>query len=233
MKKIIGVLPLWDEGKNSLWMLPGYTAALEKCGALPIILPLSTDSEMLDRMVEVCSGFLFTGGQDIAPEFYGEARKTECGEICTKLDSMEKYIMLACTRSDIPVLGICRGVQFMNVCFGGSLYQDIPSEMPECAEHHMSAPFDRVCHSVKVYGGTPLAGIMGAGVTGVNSYHHQGIKSVAPSLKVCASAEDGLTEALYMPYKKYFIGVQWHPELNYYCDDKSMALFSSFVDSCE
>jgi putative glutamine amidotransferase len=113
------------------------------------------------------------------------------------------------------------------------LYQDIPSEKGNCAQHLMLPPYDRVCHSVKIIDDTLLSNIIGAGETGVNSYHHQGVENIAPNLKMCASAEDGLCEGLYAPDKTFFLGIQWHPELNYRTDEKSMKIFEAFARACE
>lgn len=232
MKKLIGVLPLWDEAKQSIWMLPGYMKALEKCGAVPIILPFSAEKSILDEVFELCSGFLITGGQDVDPSLYGAEKSAVCGEVNATLDSMEKYILMRSAEENKAIFGICRGVQIMNVCFGGTLYQDIPSELENCVEHHMSAPYNRAIHCVTVADNTVLADIIDGGNLAVNSYHHQAVKDISPILKPCADSEDGICEALYYPGKKFYLAVQWHPELDFEENEKSLKLFKAFVDAC-
>ena len=115
-KPIIGVTPLWDKEKNSYWMLPGYLEGLEEAGAIPIILPLAADGADIAQLADLCDGFLFTGGQDVAPQLYGEAMKPTCGELCPARDTLERELLNRALEQDKPILGIiCRGLQFLNV----------------------------------------------------------------------------------------------------------------------
>ncbi|HIV63462.1 MAG TPA: gamma-glutamyl-gamma-aminobutyrate hydrolase family protein [Firmicutes bacterium] len=231
MKPVIGVTPLVDEERGSYWMIPGYMRALEKCGALPVMLPLSSDPDALARAAGVCAGFLFTGGQDVDPALYGEKLSPLCGRPCRERDAMDFALLSLCERLDIPAFGICRGIQIMNVRFGGTLHIDLPGETG--ADHCMKPPYDRVFHSVDILPGTPLARIVGGGRLGVNSYHHQAVKTLSPRLRAAAVSDDGIVEGAYMPGKKFFVGVQWHPELSYESDPASLALFGAFVSACE
>ncbi len=120
--KIIGCMPLFDDNKNSYWMLPRYMKMLEEHGAVPIMLPLTDNKEELDCLLDMCDGFLLTGGQDVSPELYGEIPKTTCGMPCTLRDNMEVYLLKAAVDKDKSVLGICRGIQIINACLGGTLY---------------------------------------------------------------------------------------------------------------
>ena len=232
MKSVIGVISLYDEKKESYWMLPGYIKSLEKCGAIPLILPLTTDKDEIDYFIKICDGFLLTGGHDVNPALYGEVVNEKCGEICSDRDEMEGLILDLAVKNDKSVLGICRGIQFMNVFYGGTLYQDLESEFNTNLEHHMNPPYDIPIHDVKIIDNTPLARIIKKEVYSVNSYHHQGIKDLSPKFKVSAIATDGLIEGIYMPDKKFILGIQWHPEFAYLVDESSLRLIQAFVESC-
>ncbi len=234
MKPIIGVTPLWDDNLQSIWMLKGYMDALREAGALPIILPLEGTKEDIEQACTLCKGFLLTGGHDVAPEIYNAQRGEKCGAECKAKDSMERVVFEYAVAKDMPVLGICRGIQFINALCGGELYQDIPTELNSPTNHQMTPPYDRVQHRVNIVKDSPLHQILGVAELGVNSYHHQAIKTLAPQLIAQAhSAEDGLIEAVYMPDKRFIQATQWHPELSFRSDQNSRKIMRAFVESCE
>lgn len=228
-KPVIGVIPLFDDEKDSYWMLPGYMLGLEAAGALPVMLPLTTDTESLEQLFEGVDGLLLTGGHDVAPEVYHEQRSSCCGPSCPARDSMEKILFELALKHDKPVLGICRGLQLINALLGGTLYQDLPTEHPSVIEHHQQPPYSVPCHEVVLIEGSPLSELLGLKAINVNSYHHQAVKKLAESLCVMALAEDGLVEAAYEPTKKFVWAVQWHPEFMYREDVNSRKIFASFV----
>lgn len=125
MRPIIGLIPLYDDDKDSYWMLPGYMKVIEKCGGLPVMLPLTDDKAELNDAYKICDGILFTGGHDVSPFVYGQEATDKCGIPCSLRDSMEGYMLDLCIRDDKPLLGICRGIQFINAHLGGTLYQDL------------------------------------------------------------------------------------------------------------
>ena len=231
-KPLIGVMPLWDEVKKSIWM-PGYLEGIREAGGTPVIFPLMEDREELEQLCSLCNGFLITGGQDVDPAIYRETPIPQMGEICTVLDQMEHQVLEYAIKEDKAVLGICRGIQYLNAMLGGSLYQDLNVQHPSKTEHHMEPPYDRVIHQVQIIDGTPLHQLLQVIELGVNSYHHQAVKTLAPSLTVMAESEDGLVEAVYMPKKNYVWAVQWHPELSYQIDKYSRKIFESFVAACK
>lgn len=229
-KPMIGVLPLVDMERESYWMIPGYMKGIEAAGGIPVILPLTTDHEIIQKLVEDFDGFLLTGGQDVSPKLYGEEILPECGQINSERDEMERILIEKVIEMDKPMLGICRGIQILNTILGGTLYQDLPMQHQSEINHHMTPPYDRVVHKVKIKGGTPLYFILNVKEIGVNSYHHQAIKDLSKKLKVAAVSEDDIIEGVYMPDKKFVLATQWHPELSYISDKNSMKIFEAFVN---
>ena len=228
-KPIVGVMPLWDDEKESLWMLPGYFDGITVNGGIPIMLPLTEDKDDLEQAAELCDGFLFTGGHDVSPDIYGE--KPLEGKVSSnrRRDKMEQFMLKNAIENDKPVLGICRGIQFINAALGGTLYQDIPLQHPSKVEHHQNPPYNKPVHAVSINVDSPLHKCLNTDTLHVNSYHHQAVKQIAPGLKAMATSEDGLTEALYMPGHRFLWGVQWHPEFSYITDDNSKKIFKAFI----
>ena len=232
-RPLIGVTPLFDRGRDSYWMLPGYFFALEEAGAVPVMLPLLDDEAALRRLVDALDGFLIAGGQDVSPALYGEKTKPACAETCPERDAMESVLLRLLWEADKPVFGICRGLQIMNVYLGGTLYQDLSTEHPSDTNHRMAAPYDRAEHAVALIKDAPLYALLGAETIGVNSCHHQAIKTPAPCLQPMALAPDGLIEAVFAPEKRFVRAVQWHPEFFYRADANSRALFAAFVNAAQ
>ena len=154
-RPLIGIVPLVDAQRESYWMLPGYMRGVEQAGGLPIMLPLTDDDAALRQLADTCGGFLLTGGQDVSPALYGAAPAPACGETCPARDAMETKLLALALEQDKPVLGICRGIQFLNVYLGGTLYQDLPTEHPSAAEHHQKPPYDVPVHSVTLVPARP------------------------------------------------------------------------------
>lgn len=231
-KPVVGVTPLYDEERESYWMLPGYMQALEACGAIALMLPLTEDAGAIAYFLETCDGFLFPGGHDVDPAVYGETRRKACGTVCRERDRLEHQVLQGAIDLDKPLLGICRGLQFLNADLGGTLYQDIVLEHSTAVSHHMQPPYDVPVHTVSIRRGTFLWEALGIDQYAVNSYHHQAVKTLSPFLRGAAYAPDGLLESAYMPGKRYIAGVQWHPEFAYRRDENSKKLFQSFVNAC-
>ncbi len=232
MKPIIGVLPLVDEKLESYWMLPGYFKGIESAGGIPIMLPLNNDEDCISQMLEICSGFLLTGGHDISPSLYGEEPINDSVVCCFDRDATETILFKQAVEADKPILGICRGIQFINAVLGGTLYQDIPTQYPTTVEHHQSPPYDIPIHSVEILEDSPLYDLLKIKTMKVNSYHHQAVRTLAPPLKEAAVSEDGLIEAVYMPQKRFVWGVQWHPEFSFEKDENSRKIFECFLHHC-
>lgn len=230
-KPMIGIIPLVDNEKDSYWMIPGYMNGIISAGGIPVMLPLTDDKNMLEQIVDIYDGFLFTGGQDVSPELYGEDKLTVCGECCELRDNMEKKLFPMIYDKDKAILGICRGIQFINAMLGGTLYQDISTQKPSDIEHHQLPPYDNPIHKVNIINNSPLHKLLDIDELSVNSYHHQAIKKLSSELCAMAYSTDGLVEAVYAPTKRYIWAVQWHPEFSYLKDENSRKIFKSFVDA--
>lgn len=215
-------------------MLPGYFDCVRNAGGLPVMLPMEMPEEGLRELCGRFDGFLLTGGQDVDPGLYAETTVGTCGEISPERDRMEKIIFDKAYEDDIPILGICRGIQFINVIMGGTLYQDLASEYrgTPIVGHQMTPPYDRTVHTVEIVYGTPLGELLNIKELGVNSYHHQAVRKLAQNLSPMAYAMDGIVEAVYCETRKFLWAVQWHPELNYKVEPTSAMIFREFVRSC-
>jgi putative glutamine amidotransferase len=230
-KPLIGVVPLWDDDKESLWILPGYFDGIQQAGGLPLMLPLTDDQHETAQLASLCDGFLFTGGHDVSPSVYGETPLNDSVICCPKRDRMESLLLQEAVLLDKPVLGICRGIQFINAAFGGTLYQDLPVQHPSEVEHHQTAPYNTAVHAVIIRKETPLYDLLHQARIAVNSYHHQAVHSVAPGLEIMAESPDGIVEALYHPGLKFLWAVQWHPEFSFRTDENSRQIFRAFVQA--
>lgn len=200
-----------------------YTDALLSAGAAPFVCAPVPDRAYLEAIVSNVDGVMLTGGDDVAPELYGDIQTSRCKAVCRFRDEFEIALVKLCAMRGIPTLGICRGIQVMNVAFGGSLYQDING-------HMQNAPKSEGCHEVRV---TDMLARIYPEAASVNSFHHQAIKRVAPSFTVCARSDDGYVEGICQRYADFFIGVQWHPEHMVNSDKSARMLFEEFVHACE
>lgn len=233
MRPIIGIVPLVDEKKDSLWMLPGYMDGIKEAGGIPLMLPLTDDKETIGQLLNTVQGILLTGGHDVDPALYKETPVAECGYICEERDKMEKELLDQALESDLPILGICRGIQFLNVFLGGTLYQDLPTQRLSYIEHHQSPPYDVPVHRVSINEDSGLYRLLNMRSIKVNSYHHQAIKQKAEGVKSMAVSEDGITEAIEIPGKRFVWALQWHPEFSYRNDENSKKIFEEFVRQCK
>lgn len=232
-KPIIGLTPYHDVKSNDTIMRPTYPAAIKAAGGIAVTLPLEVSEEDLAQIVDTMDGFIFTGGQDIHPFLYGEGTYIKCGEIDEKRDAMELALLPLVMKARKPILGICRGIQTLNVGLGGTLYQDVPGQFSReyTLLHQQSFPYYTQTHTVNIMPDTKMAEICGESVIRVNSMHHQAVKDPAPGCIVCGVATDGLIEAIEMPGYPYLVGVQWHPEHLWSHDQAAANLFRSFVEA--
>ena len=183
-------------------------------------------------ITDMCNGFLFTGGQDVDPKLYSARKIGACGECSSERDIMEGMLLKRAMKSDKPILGICRGIQFINAALGGTLWQDIPSQFSDTITHCQQPPYDVPIHEVKIKPFSPLKDLLQKDYIPVNSYHHQGVRELSSELLPMATSPDGLIEAVYAPKQKFLWAVQWHPEFSYLKDENSRLIFMDFVKHC-
>ena len=212
--------------------MPDYVASVRLAGGDPWELDHAADP--VDAVVRSCAGLLLTGGADVAPERYGEARHPTVTGVDAARDEYEIALVRAALAADLPVLAICRGLQVMNVASGGSLVQDIPSQVSTAVPHQVPAPKNGIAHDVSLVPGSRLAGLMGGAAAGgrlpVNSRHHQAVQRVASGYLVTAVAPDGVIEALERPQSRFCVGVQWHPE-NFVGSGTFLPLFAGLISA--
>lgn len=228
---LIGVTPLWDAVRQSVWMLPDYLDGIKAAGGIPIVLPLDLSEKDADRIVETCDGFLFTGGQDVSPSLYGMEDATGTIVASPERDKLETLLLSKALQADKAVLGICRGLQFINAFLGGTLWQDLPSQHHSEIVHRQGKPYGVPTHQVKLSG--DLQSLLGKEVLDVNTLHHQAVKELGKGLTPMAVAPDGLIEAAQLMGKRFVWAVQWHPEYLFRTDQDSLAIFSCFVEHCK
>lgn len=207
-----------------------YADAVTRAGGLPFILPYSEDPHVLDAWLERVSGVLITGGAfDIPPEVYGETPREGLGAVKPERTRFEKRVLELAMERQLPVLGVCGGMQLLNVLNGGSLYQDLGRECPKAAPHEQKHDRTQPQHPVDVKPGTLLAECMGPGQVMVNSTHHQAVSKVSDRVVVSAVAPDGIVEGIEVKGYPFAVGVQWHPELMIDSVPPHLGLYRAFV----
>ncbi len=234
-KPVIGLTPSHDTKTNDISMRPTYLGAIRAAGGIPVVLPLEASAEDLQQLTDTLDGFLFTGGPDMHPFSFGEETHIHCGQVSVKRDTLELALLPLVMKARKPILGICRGIQSLNVGLGGTIYQDVPSQFAReyPLVHKQPFYYDIPSHTVAITPGTRMAAICGEPVIQVNSMHHQAVKDLAPGCVVCGVASDGLVEAMEMPEYPYLVAVQWHPEYLWQNHQAAANLFKSFVEACK
>ena len=220
---------------HSVVMNQRYYHAVAVAGAAPVLIPLLDEIDTLRAIYERTDGILIPGGVDMDPTTFGESAHEHLGRIDPARDRVEIQLVRWAIEDRKPVLGLCRGLQVINVALGGTLYQDLASEYPNPIKHDYFPTYgfsrDHLAHHVAVEAGSRLRHALGDALVPVNSMHHQGIKSLASQLVASATAPDGLIEAAESPNGAYVVGVQWHPEVFELSEPSSGELFRDFVQA--
>ncbi len=192
-----------------------YVKGVSEAGGVPVILPPSLSLRAAKALLDGLDGLLLSGGPDLDPGYYSEEPIPELGTTIPEWDALEMALLRLALKRGMPIFGICRGMQILNVALGGTLYQDVPSQLgADVLNHWQTTPKNHSTHEVEVLEDSYLAEITDRQTVEVNSYHHQGIKDLAKTLAVAARSADGLIEALESRdfSDRWLVGVQWHPE---------------------
>ena len=221
----------WDKATELAadFLFRNYSLAIYAAGGWPVIIPTLQNTGYVDLLAKRLSGLILTGGGDIDPLEYGQDPHSNLGTVDKDRDALELKLARVAASNGLPTLGICRGPQVVNVALGGTLYQDIPSQLARDIAHKQSEPRDRQSHHVRLESGTRLHRLIGRDEIMVNSGHQQSVCDIAPGLIVSARALDGVIEAVELPDHPFFIAVQWHPEGTAHPDQPSARLFSGLV----
>ncbi|HBE9250259.1 gamma-glutamyl-gamma-aminobutyrate hydrolase family protein [Clostridioides difficile] len=238
MKPIIGILGNLIIMENG--MFPGlersyvnndYINAVLKGGGSLVIIPVNTDKEVIKKQIEMVDGVLISGGWDVNPQLYGEETREETTFIYPEVDEFDLITISIALELKKPILGVCRGLQILNVSLGGTLYQDNNLIEGSYIKHTQSSKRHVATHKVDVKEGSILEGILGKQLL-TNSYHHQSVNQLGKGLKAIAYSKDGIIEAIEKEEENFVVGVQWHPEMMVdYCD-KMEKLFKYFINIC-
>jgi putative glutamine amidotransferase len=238
MKPIIGITPDFNAGDRDVlgsrdptfFLRARYIRAIEDLGGIPLVLPLVQDRAARKALLNGVDGLMLTGsGPDLPPRLYRERQRYSFHVMSRRRYDFELDAIRMAADRTLPVLGICGGMQAMNVALGGTLIQDISSQVGSPLPHRSPLPATRLCHSVEVQAGTLLRRITGLPRIRVNSSHHQSVKEVARSLIRSAVAPDGIIEAIESPVHPFLLGVQWHPEFLYDRHETHRRIFTAFL----
>lgn len=232
MKPLIGVTCSWDDEKGGIYLGGMYIEAIRAAGGIPLPLAYTGDQDSLAGITGVISGLVLSGGVDVDPGYFGEDPAPGCGEICPDRDTFEIDLARAALAGNLPVLGICRGTQVLNIAAGGDIHQDLGGRPGgQAVKHCQEAPRWHPTHRIEILEGTVMASILGAGPLRVNSFHHQAIRKVAPGFVVSARSADGVVEAVEPQAGHFALGVQFHPETMWQRHPVFLRLFTALVAS--
>ncbi len=233
MKPIIGITAFAEDDLSSR-LNAAYSKSIIEAGGVPLIIPIGVEEDVA-QILSLTDGLLLSGGHDVHPFLFGAEPTPKLGKIHPERDSVELSLIEAAAIRKMPIFGICRGIQMLNVAFGGTLYQDIDSEYhsKKLIKHTQQAARGVATHHVHLTPDTLLTTIIEEEKIAVNSFHHQAINVAAEKLKVAAKSSDGIVEAVVHEDLPFCLAVQWHPEeLAIVGDETSKKLFTAFVKAC-
>ena len=226
-KPFIGISLGYSDKKNSVNNT--YINSILKNGGVPYLIPVTDDVEVLRQIVAQLDGIVFTGGEDFAPAYYGKEEHEKLGEVNVTRDTYDLTLLKLATDRNIPTLGICRGLQLINVGMGGTLYQDLPAEKPSDINHRQEEEGTVPTHSVSVVEGSVMHNIFGKQEIQVNTFHHQAIDKLAPGLKIVGWSNDSVPELIEAYPHRQILGTQFHPEIFTAASDALMGKLFKFL----
>lgn len=227
----IGITMRLEMEKERFYLGREYSEAVEAAGGVPLHIALIPDADYISSVMDGLDGVLLPGSDtDVDPQLYGQEPHRKLGRVQPLKDETDILVLKGIEERGMPLLAICFGMQVLNVARGGTLIQDIESQLPEAIQHEQGKPRDRLSHRVRLLEGSMLAELAGAQSVPVNSHHHQAIEKIGRELVATAWTSDGLVEALEDPREERFaLAVQWHPEIAWERDSFSRALFDRFI----
>lgn len=235
MKPVIALTSQYEHlvGRKMIKMNNTYVNAVVDSGGVPIVLPIIKDLSDVERYLDLVDGLILTGGGDLSPIYFGEEPIKEVDSICLSRDNMEIELFKKAYERNIPILGICRGLQVMNVALGGTLYQDINVQVANAIGHMCSYNIHQGYHTISILKDSLFHSIFKTDKLIVNSQHHQSIKDLGQNLKVSSTTVDGVIESIESTNDKWLLGTQFHPEVMIESDDKFMGIFNLFMETCK
>lgn len=221
-----------DNGSKKSFANDSYIQSVVRANGIPVIMPIIKDKDIIKKTLENVSGVIMTGGVDIHPFYFNQEPHPKIGTISKERDEFDFTVLDYAFKMKKPILGICRGIQLINVYFGGDLIQDIESQTKSNILHSQTAPTDVATHKIKIEKTSILYDLLGE-ESEVNSFHHQAIGKIAKDFNIVAKANDDIIEAIEYKDKNHFIlALQWHPELMSENDIKMQNIFNKFVFIC-
>jgi len=230
MVPVIGITCHQEYSANKLTVNKNYIYAIEKNGALPLVLPDVAALDMVLNHCDIIDGLLLTGGVDVDPRYFGE-QPLGTREITPERDSYEMALTGEFLARDKPIFAICRGLQVLNICAGGDIHQDINCQPGKVIKHMQEAPKWYPSHKISIKSDSKLSKITGKLQLQVNSFHHQSPRRVAQGFQASAWSEDGIIEAIESNSHRFVLGVQWHPE-QMLARTEQKKLFQAFIKAC-
>jgi putative glutamine amidotransferase len=227
----IGITMRIELETNRFYLSRYYSEAVEAAGGLPVNIPLIPRADYVAGLMDSLDGVLLPGSDsDVDPQRYGREPRPQLGTVHPLKDETDLLVLAEIEKRRLPLFAICYGIQSLNVSRGGTLIQDIVSQLPNAMKHEQGVPRDRHSHRVRILEDSTLGKLAGSEGAPVNSHHHQAIETLGRELVATAWATDGIVEAVEDPRSDRFVlGVQWHPELGWETDELSRALFDRFV----
>lgn len=237
MKKrpIIGITMRLEVETNRFYLGRDYSEAIEAVGGIPFHISLIPNKSYISEILKMVDGILLPGSDtDVEPMIYGEEPHPKLKKIVPEKDLTDLLVLKEAEKMNLPILAICYGMQALNVSRGGTLFQDIESQIENCVKHEQGIPLARNSHNLDIKENSKISRLITKKDVKVNSHHHQAVKKVGKNLEATAWAKDSIIECIEdVRENKFVIGVQWHPELSWKTDEFSGNIFKSFISNCK
>ena len=231
IQPIIGIICGLDTDNQNYNLGRKYVDAIIEEAGLPILIPVGNDVVTIDSIMKLCDGLMFVGGSDVDPWYFSQEPQFPTKKIDPERDNFEIELIKSALRELKPLLGICRGMQVINIAAGGDIYQDLSGQKKGVFIHEQNAPRWHPTHKIKIHPETKLERILGRNELRVNSFHHQAVRKVAPGFKISALSGDGVIEGIEHDSLEFALGIQWHPEELIKTNTLSKNLFAGLIEA--